>query len=267
MADTIIEKREVPKWVEHIITKKGGLNPFGKPNFRVIWGGNRTYVVGGIFKDVTRFKDSEGRERAVVVEVPDLRTMLRYHPGRWHLEKWCGPELYGTEEEWYTNTLDQEIMERFGQKLHTMGPWPGAEGDYEHVFYLAQCSHMTADDTDWCMRCQVGMGEYIPLEENVHILERQIWALLKSQDVSKSAEMASLCMREHIKRNIRNKVVGERVRGAMRPKIATQPTSWQDGTRCAVPEPKAHQVLQVPRKDVRPGFNQMGGAPVKKEEN
>lgn len=245
--DTVIEKREVPKWVEHIITRAGGLNPFGKPNFRVIWGGNRTYVVGGMFKDVTNFKDAEGRERAIVVEVPDLRTLLRYHPHRWHMERWCGPEFYGTQEEWYQNTWDDIA------KLHTMGNYP-EHGDYEHVFYLAQCPHMTPDDTEWCMHCQVGMGEYIPLEENVHILERQIYALLKSQDISKSAEMASLFMREHIKRNIRNKVVGERVRGAMRPKIATQPTSWQDGTRCAVPEPKLNQVLTLPRN--KRGFSQ-----------
>jgi hypothetical protein len=247
MADTIIEKREVPAWVEHIITRAGGTNPFGKPNFRVIWGGNRYYLVGGMFKDVTRFKDAEGHERAIVVEVADLRTMLRYHPHRWHMERWCGANFYGTQEEWFQNTWDEEA------KLHVMGPYP-AEGDYEHVFYLAQCPHMVPGDTEWCMPCQVGMGEYIPLEENVHILEQQIWALLKSQDVSKSEEMASLFMREHIKRNIRNKVVGERVRGAMRPKIATQPTSWQDGTRCAVPEPKMHQVLNLPSN--KRGFSQ-----------
>lgn len=254
MADTIIEKREVPAWVEHFITKRGGLNPFGKPNFRVIWGGNRTHLVGGIFKDVIRFKDAEGQERAIVTEVPDLRTMLAYSPHRWHLERWCGPEFYGTEQEWYQNTLSQEILERFQMRLHVMGPWPGAEGDYEHVFYLAQCPHMVPGDTDWCMPCQVSMGEYIPLEENVHVLEMQIYALLKSQDVSKSAEMASLFMREHIKRNIRNKVVSERVRGAMRPKMATQPTSWQDGTRCAVPEANLGRVLNLPRN--RQGFSQ-----------
>jgi hypothetical protein len=254
MPDTIIEKREVPAWVEHIITNRGGLNPFGKPNFRVIWGGNRTYLVGGMFKNVVTYKDTGNEfehlapiELAIVTEVAEMRTLLRYHPFRWHLERWCGPELYGSPEEWYRNTWDSEA------KLHVMGDYP-TEGDYEHVFYLAECSHMKPEDTDWCMPCQVGMGEYIPLEENVHILERQIWALLKSQDVSKSAEMASLFMREHIKRNIRNKVVGERVRGAMRPKIATQPTSWQDGTRCSVPEAKMGRTLVLPRN--KQGFSQ-----------
>ena len=245
--DTIIEKREVPAWVEHIITRKGGLNPFGKPNFRVVWGGNRYYKVGGMFKKVITFKDEDGRECSLVTDVAEMREMLRYHPFRWHIERWMGPEFYGGSEEWYRNTWDEEA------KMHVMGDYP-IEGDYEHVFFLAQCPHMKPEDTDWCMPCQVSMGEYIPLEENVHVLEMQIYALLKSQDVSKSAEMASLFMREHIKRNIRNKIVGERVRGAMRPKIATQPTSWQDGTRCSVPEPKMHQVLTLPRN--KQGFSQ-----------
>ena len=257
MPDTIIEKREVPKWVERFITVRGGTNIYGKPNFRVIWGGNRYYLVGGMFKDTIIVKDTEGRERGVVTEVADLRSLLKYHPHRWHMERWCGAELYGSEDEWYRNSWDDVA------KLHAMGPYP-TEGDYEHVFFLAQCPHMLPGDQDWCMNCQVTMGEYIPLEENVHVLEMQIYALLKSQDITQGAEMASLFMREHIKRQIRNKTVGERVRGAMRPKIATQPTSWQDGTRCSVPEPKGHQILKVPRKDVSLGLTQSSGAPIKK---
>ncbi len=245
--DTIIEKRDVPAWVERFITKRGGLNPFGKPNFRVVWGGNRTHVVGGMFKSVITFKDAEGRERAIVTEIPEMRTMLRYHPHRWHMERWRGPEFYGTREEWYQNTWDDVA------KLHVMGDYPN-DGDFEHVFFLAQCPHMVPGDTDWCMPCQVGMGEYIPLEENVHVLEMQIQALLKSEDVSKTGEMAALFMREHIKRNIRNKVVSERVRGAMRPKMATQPTSWQDGSRCSVPEANLSGVLNLPRN--KRGFSQ-----------
>ncbi len=233
--------------MEHIITRKGGLNPYGEPNFRVIWGGNRYYKVGGMFKTVIEVTDSEGKKVGVVTQRPEMRTMLRYHPFRYHLERWCGPELYGSKEEWYRNSWDEECQ------MHVLGEYP-EKGDYEHVFFLAQCPHMKEGDEDWCMQCQVSMGEFIPLEENVHILERQIWALLKSQDVSKSAEAASLFMREHIKRNIRNKIVGERVRGAMRPKMATQPTSWQDGSRCAVPEANLGRVLNLPRS--KHGFSQ-----------
>jgi predicted RNA-binding Zn ribbon-like protein len=88
----------------------------------------------------------------------------------------------------------------------------------------------------------------------------QIYAMLKSEDVTQSAEMAALFMREHIKRNIRNKIVGERVRNAMRPKLAVQPTSWQahSGMRTSVPDAE-----QFRHKAMNPelGFKQMDGKP------
>ncbi|MBU6231675.1 hypothetical protein KGP36_03320 [Patescibacteria group bacterium] len=247
--DTVIEIREVPKWVSDRITSKGGLNPYGEPNFRVVWGGSRTYQVGGMFKHVVYVTDPSGNKRGVVTEIAEVRTLLKYNPHRWHMERWRGPEYYGTREEWYRNTWDEVAQ------LHTMGDYP-SRGDYEHVFYLAQCPHMKPEDTEWCMPCQVGFGEYIPLEPNVFLLERQIYALLKSEDVSNLAEMGALFMRENIKRQIRNKIVGERVRNAMRPKLAVQPTSWQGGTnsRCSVPEAKCNDYIPLPAN--RRGFAQ-----------
>ena len=248
MTDTVIERRSTPQWLDDRITSKGGLNQYGQPNFRVIWGGNRTYLVGGMFNEVLTVKDDEGRERSVVTRMPLMKTLLKYHPFRWHLERWRGPEFYGDSEEWYRNSWDEEA------KLHVMGDYP-AQGDYEHVFFLAQCPHMKPGDADWCMHCQVGMGEYIPLEPNVHILEMQIYALQKSEDVTKSAQFAALFMRENIKRQVRNKEVGERVRGAMRPKLAVQPTSWQSGmgSKCSVPEPKVGPRVKSRRNE---GFRQ-----------
>lgn len=247
MTDTVIERREVPEWVEAHITSKGGLNPYRQPNFRVIWGGNRTHLVGGMFKKVITFKDAEGRDRTLVTDVAELRTMLKYHPFRWHLERWRGTEFYGDRDEWYRNSWDEEAQ------LHVMGDYP-EQGDYEHVFFLAQCPHMVKGDTEWCMHCQVGMGEYIPLEPNVHVLDMQIQSLIKSENVSRVDEMGSLFMRENIKRQVRNKLVGERVRNAMRPQLAVQPTSWQTpNSRCSVPEPK--MTAETRRPDL--GFNQM----------
>lgn len=255
--DTKTERRDVPEWVEKHITSKGGLNAFGKPNFRVIWGGNRTHLVGGMFKNVTYFDDAEGRKRAIVTEIAEMRTLLKYHPERWHLERWRGAEYYGDPDEWYQNSWDPEA------RLHTMGDYPN-EGDYEHVFFLAQCSHMAKGDKDWCMPCQVGMGQYIPLEPNVQVLDMQIYALLKSEDVSQVAEMGALFMRENLKRQIRNKIVGDRVRGAMRPRIALQPTSWQSGmgSKCSVPEAK--MLTKTGRPSL--GFNQVDGMRTQSEE-
>lgn len=249
MTDTIIQRREVPKWVEDRIIAKGGLNLYSEPNFRVIWGGNRTYKVGGMFNEVLTIKDDDGNDRTLVTRVAAMKTLLRYHPFRWHLERWRGPEFYGDRDEWYRNSWDEEAQ------LHVMGDYP-ERGDYEHVFYLGMCTHMQPGDTDWCMPCQVGMGEYIALEPNLHVLEMQIYALLKSEDVSKTGEMAALFMREHIKRNVRNKVVGERVRNAMRPRIALQPTSWQPGmgSKCSVPEANFNTTAHLPKS--KRGFSQ-----------
>lgn len=248
MPDTQIVRQEPPKWIVDRLSLIGGLNTFGKPNYRVIWGGNRTHLVGGVFTKPVTIKDDMiiGKECTIVTRVAEMRTLLKYHPERWHLERWRGAEYYGLRENWYRDSWDEE------SQLHTMGDYP-TEGDYEHVFFLGMCSHMRTGDTDWCMYCQVSMGEYIPLEENYHLLEQQINLLRMSEDVlGTEVQRRALFMREDKKRLFRNAVVSERVRGALRPKLAVQPTSWQDGTRCSVPEPK----WGANAPDVSLGFSQ-----------
>lgn len=248
------EKRTPAEWVVNRINSLGGFNRYDEPNFRVIWGGNRFHKVGGMFKHVTFVNGPIiGSKIPVVTEVADLRDMLAYHPERWHLERWRGPEFYGSREDWYEQTWDEEAQ------LHRMGDYP-EKGDYEHVFYLAECPHMKPEDTEWCKLCQVTYGQYIPLEENVHILEQQIRALLLSDGVNRNEEQRALFLREDQKRQEKRKYITERVMGAMRPKLATQPTSWQPGmgARCSVPEAKLPTHLTLPvgkRKDL--GFSQI----------
>lgn len=255
--DTIIEKKEPPSWVVDRITKLGGLNTYGRPIYRVIWGGNRYHLVGGMFKKPITIKDEMiiGKSVTIVTEVAEMRNLLKYNPFRWHLERWIPPEAYGSREDWYRDSWDE------ASQLHMMGDYP-SEGDYEHVFFLAECPHMGPDDRDWCMLCRVTSGVFIPLEENVHMLEMQITALRMSQGVSKSQERTALFLREDQKRQIRNKEVGDRVRGAMRPKIATQPTSWQTGDRCSVPEAK----LDIMAPSRPGGFRQSDELITKQEE-
>lgn len=243
MTDTVIEKRNTPDWITDEVNRIGGLNRFGGPNYRVIWGGSRTHLVGGKFKDVLYVKSDEHLitpDRAIVTEVPEIRTLLKYHPFRWHLERWRGPEFYGTQREFYEQTWDEEC------KFHTQGPYP-AMGDYEHIFYLAMCPHMKSGDAEWCSLCKASSGEYIPLEENFKLIELMIYAFHKSDGISRQAERRELFLREAQKRQAREKRVGEIVRGVMRPQLATQPTSWQDGSRCSVPEPKMTTALALPR--------------------
>jgi hypothetical protein len=258
--DTVIEKKEVPNWIISRVNALGGMNLFGRPNYRVIWGGNRTHKVGGRFKKVLYVKSDiiGAPDKAIVTEVPEIRTLLKYHPFRWHLERWRGPEFYGSPEEWYQQTWDKECQ------FHTQGDYP-YEGDYEHIFYLGMCSHMKPGDTDWCVICQAGCGEYIPLEENFSLIETMIKAFQKSDEVSKKEEQKALFLREDKKRQDRNKRVGDRVRGAMRPVLATQPTSWQDGTRCSVPEASLETLRQLPHSKL--SFSQSRKAmPAKKQE-
>lgn len=230
----LIEKRDPPQWVVDRVNLLGGSNLYGRPNYHVVWGGSRYHFVGGMFKHVVEIDGPIiGTKVGVVTSVPELRLMLAYHPFRWHLERWRGAEFYGLREDWYANSWDEEAQ------LHVMGDYP-TEGDYEHVFYLAQCPHMKEGDTEWCIRCKASSGEYIPLEENMHMIEFQINALHRSENVSDEEERKALFLREDKKRAVRNKLVQERIENALRPRLATQPTSWQPGTdsRCSVPEAK-----------------------------
>jgi hypothetical protein len=264
MIDDQNMKRYPPQWVVDRLILAGGLNLYGEPNFRVVWGGNRTYQVTAKFKDLISFNVpdkpgkeiddperafQESRQAGVVTEVIDTRTMLKYHPFRWHMERWCPPITYGTPKEWYDNTWDAELG------VHTLGAYP-IKGDYEHVFYLAQCSHLKPNG-EWCNKCVVGCGEYIDLEPNVELLERQIWALLQSQGVLPGEQKAALFLREGDKRQVVRKVVGDRVRGAMRSVLATQPTSWQDGQHCSVPESEMAKVWdKMPHMPAGTGLKQ-----------
>lgn len=256
---TQIEKRDVPQWVADRLTSKGGTNRFGGPNFRAIWGGNRYHTVGGIFTDVVTVKDEKGRDRASVTRVADVRQLLKYHPHRWHLERWRGPEVYGDRESWYRDSWDEEAG------VHTMGDYP-SEGDYEHVFYLAECPHVAQNNGEWCRICTVGLGQYIPLEPNVYLLERQIWALQQSEFVSKDVERVTLFLREDKKRKLQNSLATMRVQNALRPRLALQPTSWQPGTggKCSVPEANLTKFLPKTHTGIRQSDHAL---PAKKQED
>jgi len=251
MADTIIERHDPPSWIVERVLSLGGSNVYGRPNFRVTWGGNRYHTVGGMFKHVI-YVDSGiiGQKKAIVTQVAEVRQLLAYHPERWHLERWCPAEYYGSSEDWYARTWDEEAQ------LHTLGPYPH-EGEYEHVFFLGQCSHMKPGDWEWCQLCKVTMGEYIPLEPNFYMIEMQIRALLRSENVNKDEEARALFKREVDRKQAYREHIQDVIGNAMRPHLALQPTSWQAGTgsRCSVPEAKwANTPLLLPSN--RKGFHQ-----------
>src|ERR1700683_565742 len=66
------------------LARAGGLNRFGEPNFRAVWGWSRLAWIGGKFED----RDASG---ALVRETVALRLEPKYAPlDRWALER-VGP--------------------------------------------------------------------------------------------------------------------------------------------------------------------------------
>jgi len=120
------ETHEAPATVAHRLARAGGRNIFGEPNFRAVWGWNRLGWIGG------RWTDRDPATGSVLRETIGLRLAPKYFPlNRWHIERWCAPETYGSPEQWARNTLEIED----GRNVPALGPYP-SRGEYEHVFTL-----------------------------------------------------------------------------------------------------------------------------------
>ncbi len=103
----------------------GGVNRFGEPNYRAVWGWNRLAWIGGKFED----RNANGD---LLREVVELRREPKYpQVDRWHIERWMPPEAYGSPREWYAHTVERAN----GESVPALGPYPG-RGDYEHCFVL-----------------------------------------------------------------------------------------------------------------------------------
>ncbi|HUN62706.1 MAG TPA: hypothetical protein VMU53_11985, partial [Candidatus Sulfotelmatobacter sp.] len=51
MIQVLREQHEPPVGVQERLAVAGGLNRFGDPNYRVVWGWNRLAWIGGKFED------------------------------------------------------------------------------------------------------------------------------------------------------------------------------------------------------------------------
>jgi len=93
----------LPDWVQPLLLRIGGSNPYGQPNYRIIWSEDRME-----FRyDEQKRKYGDGRDR-------------------WILEKWVAPQEYGSREDW-------EACIEPVTHLPILGPYP-ENGDYEHSF-------------------------------------------------------------------------------------------------------------------------------------
>ncbi len=121
----IREVHTPPPFVEHALARAGGTNRFGEPNFRAVWGWSRLAWIGGRFED----RDAAG---ILIRESVELRYEPKYFPrDRWHIERWCAPEMYGSPDDWARTTLEVEGA----RSIAALGPYP-SRGEYEHVFTL-----------------------------------------------------------------------------------------------------------------------------------
>src|SRR6202041_3822116 len=107
------------------ITRAGGTNCYGEPNFRVVWGGSRLAWIGGRWTD----RDAHGNATREAIE---MRRLPKYLPiDRWPIERWMPAESYGSPEQWFAQTTEIED----GIRIAALGPYP-SRGDYEHCFPL-----------------------------------------------------------------------------------------------------------------------------------
>jgi hypothetical protein len=120
------ETHEAPESVARALQRAGGVNRFGEPNYRAVWGWNRLAWIGG------KFEERDPETGSLIREVVELRQEPKYPAvNRWHIEKWMAPETYGSPRAWYAQTIEREN----GVSIPALGPYP-VRGEYEHCFTL-----------------------------------------------------------------------------------------------------------------------------------
>ena len=128
-ANTILVIRETHEPPENVIRRlerAGGINRFGEPNYRAVWGWNRLAWIGG------KFEERDPATGSLLREVVELRQEPKYPAvNRWHIERWVPPETYGSPRAWYAQTVEREN----GVSIPALGPYP-SRGEYEHCFTL-----------------------------------------------------------------------------------------------------------------------------------
>lgn len=97
-------RRNCPEWFQDRLTRAGGLNPYGEPNFKLIWGQSETMRDGGYF-----LKDGYVGYR----DVPAIGG-----EACWALMMWEPNWKFGTPYRWYKDNTDEVTG------LVTLGQFP-----------------------------------------------------------------------------------------------------------------------------------------------
>ncbi len=126
MIRVLRETQDAPEALARRLRSAGGINRFGEPNYRAVWGWNRLAWIGG------KFEERDPATGALLREVVELRQEPKYPAvNRWHIERWVPPEVYGSPRAWYAQTIEREN----GISIPALGPYP-SRGEYEHCFTL-----------------------------------------------------------------------------------------------------------------------------------
>ena len=163
MVEVLRETHDTPAAVAGTLALAGGMNPYGEPNYRAVWGWNRLAWIGG------KFEERDPCTGSLLREVVELRQEPKYPAvNRWHIEKWLQAETYGSPRAWYAQTIEREK----GISIPALGPYP-SRGDYEHCFTL-----------------EGPRGEFVQLTPTVaeHIARAIEW----SRNFSRSAKKCAL---------------------------------------------------------------------------
>ena len=170
MIQVLRETHEPPENVARRLQRAGGLNRFGEPNYRAVWGWNRLAWIGG------KFAERDPATGSLLREVVELRQEPKYPAvNRWHIERWVPPETYGSPRAWCAQTIEREN----GISIPALGPYP-SRGDYEHCFTL-----------------EGPCGEFVQLTPNVaeHIARAIEWSR-KFPCASRRAHLYSRAQRQ-----------------------------------------------------------------------
>lgn len=129
--------RPVPQYLKNFIKMRSGLNQFGEPRYRLVWGPDRYEQAAGEWlewddnlgvndRNYVNRKGEDLNKPLRIVE--DLRWIPKYPvKDKWVLEKWLPAESFGDPETWF------KAVSPSG-KYPLLGKYP-YEGDYESTGY------------------------------------------------------------------------------------------------------------------------------------
>ena len=129
----------VPAGIQRVCREYGGLNPYGEPLFRVVWGWQRLHVLEGVWqRGVSKVIERHGISchlpgseviHVGAMSVPKYARLTSF----FILERWLPSSHYGTPETWKEATEKWEPSQ--GRSFLENGPFP-SRGDYEMIWHF-----------------------------------------------------------------------------------------------------------------------------------